>query len=247
MINLIYSFLVGLAVWAILFVPGLLRLGEAVVPGVLGLVITYFLLARRTFKKVENIFNEAVAAMSSMPPKFDLAIKTMEKAYAFNRQQIGVHSQVDAQIGVTLFLQQEFTKALPYLERSKGFGHWLAAAMLAVVYYKKKNQEDMKKTLELVTSRAKKQSLAWCLRAYLLSQIGEQEAAMRVLAEGVKKTKNDAKVEEALLAVQNNRKIKMKAFKEQWYQFHLEKPPVEYQQMAMGGGKITKSMRRGRW
>ena len=55
------------------------------------------------------------------------------------------------------------------------------------------------------------------------------------------------KVKEALLAVQNGKKIKMKAYKEQWYQFHLERPPVDQQQAAFMQGKMGKMARRGRW
>jgi predicted Zn-dependent protease len=122
----------------------------------------------------------------------------------------------------------------------------MAAAMLAVVHYKKKDHAEMKRVLEVVTKRAKSQGLAWTLRAYLLCQIGERAAAQQVLAEGVKKTKDDPKVKEALLAVQNDRKIKMRAYKEQWYQFHLERPPAEYQQVMIGG-KGSKASLRGRW
>ena len=244
--NILFSILAGVVVFAALYVPGLLRLGESIVPGVFVVMVAYFVLARRVFKMVEKIFTEASKSLQAMPPKFDAAITRMESAYEYAPYQIGVRSQVDAQIGVIYFLQKEFTKALPFLRRSLGFGHWLAGAMLAVVYYKKKDQEEMKKTLEVVTRKAKKQGLAWCLRAYLMCQIGEKGAAQDVLVEGVKKTKDDQKVKDALLAVQNNRKIKMRAFKEQWYQFHLERPPAEYQQV-MVGGRQRKSARRGRW
>ena len=243
--NIIFAILSGAAVFAALFFPGLLNVGESIVPGVLAMGVVYFLLARRAFKKVEAIFNDAARSLQSVPPKFDLAVKTMEKAYAYAKVQIGVRTQVDSQVGVLYFLQKEFNKATPYLQRSLGFGHWMGAAMLAVIHYKKKNHGEMKKTLEITTKRGKGQSLAWTLRAYLLTQIGERDEAQRVLIEGLKKTKDDPKVKDALLAVQNGKKIKMKAYKEQWYQFHLERPPAQYQQVAVGG-KMGKIARRGR-
>ena len=119
--NILMALGVGTLVFTALFVPGLLRLGESVIPAVIAVLIAYFLLARRTFKRVEMIFGDAAKSLTSMPPKFDLAIATMEKAYALGPFQIGVRSQVDAQIGVIYFLQQEFNKALPYLQRSLGF------------------------------------------------------------------------------------------------------------------------------
>jgi tetratricopeptide (TPR) repeat protein len=244
--NIFLSLLLGVIVFALLFATGVLRLGESILPAVFATVIAYFLLARWVFKKVEKIFTDASKSLQSMPPKFDLAIAGMEKAYAYAPMQLGVRSQVDAQIGVIYFLQKEFNKAQPFLARALGFGHWMAAAMLAVIQYKKKDHDEMRKTLEIVTKRAKKQALAWCLRAYLLAQVGDRDAAQQALVEGVKKTKDDAKVKEALLAVQNNRKIKMRAFKEQWFQFHLERPPAQYQQVVVGG-RMPKAARRGRW
>ncbi len=181
-----------------------------------------------------------------MPPRIDAAIATMQRAYAYGNWQFGIRSQIDTQIGVMFYLQQEFNKALPYLEKSLRFGHWLGGAMLGVLYYKKKNNEGMKQTFELLTRKARKQGLIWNLYAYLLMQIGEAEKAQAVLAEGAKATKGDAKVQESLLAVQNGKKIKMKAYKEQWYQFHLERPPMQYAQ-SPGGARMDRSAFRGRW
>lgn len=245
--NLATSLGAGVVVFAALFVPGLLNLGESIVPGVLAAVIAYFLLARRTFKQVEAIFTAATKALQSVPPKTDLAVATLEQAYALASHQFGVRSQIDGQIGVIWFLQKNFNKALPYLQRSLQFGHWLGGAMLAVIFYKKKNHEQMHKTFEVVLKKGKKQGLAWNLYAYLLCQTGQRDKAQEILVEGLKKTKDDPKVKDSLLAVQNGKKIKLKSYKEQWYQFHLERPPNEYQQVSMGGRKMGKAARRGRW
>ncbi len=246
MLNILYAILAGAAVFSALFFPGVLGLGEAIVPGILAVMIAYYLLARRTFKQVEGLVNVAANNLQSQPPRFELAIQGLEKAYQYNRVQFGVRTQIDSQIGVIYFLQKEFTKALPYLAKSTVFGHWLGVGMLAVIHYKKKHHDEMRKVLETVTKRGKKQSLAWNLRAYLLCQIGDRDAAQRILVEGLKKTKDDPKVKEALLQLQNGKKIKMRGYKEQWYQFHLERPPAQYQMQAMPmrGGKAA---RRGRW
>lgn len=246
MINILFALLAGGVVVAGLFLPGVLGLGESIVPGVLATLVAYYLLARRAFKKVEIIVTAAAKNLQSQPPLFDMAVQTLEKAYAFNRVQLGVRTQIDSQIGVIYFLQKEFNKALPYLQKSTTFGHWIGVGMLAVIHYKKKNHEEMKKVLEIATKRGKKQSLAWGLRAYLLCQVGDRDAAQRVLIEGVKKTDNDPKVKEALLALQNGKKLKMRGYKEQWYQFHLERPPAQYQMQALPM-RAGKAARRGRW
>ena len=243
--NLIFAFLGADAVFAALYFPGLLGLGESIVPGVLAFVAVYYFLARRVYKAVEGVFSAAAKHLQQQPPKLDLAISTLESARKFVSYQFGVRSQIDAQIGVIYFLQKEFKKSQPYLESSISFGHWLGAAMLAVIHYKKKRPAEMKEALEVAVKKGKKEALAWNLYAYLMVQSSDRDAAQAVLIRGVKATKDNENVKSALLAVQNNKKIKMKAFKEQWYQFHLEQPPKDYQQVQMRQ-KISKAQRRGR-
>jgi len=244
--NVIISIAVGAAVFARFFFSGLLRLGESVVPGVLALMVAYFVLARRTFKRVEGVFNDATKFLHAMPPKLDLAISEMEKAYSFSSHQFGVRSQIDSQVGMLRFAKQDFNGAMPVLQRSLTFGHWMGGAMLGVIHYKKKNHDEMRKTFEIVTKRAKKQSLPWNLYAYLLCQIGERDKAQQVLTEALKKTDDDEKVQTSLLALQNGKKIKMKVYKDQWYQFHLERPPAKMMQSPIGG-RVSAKERRGRW
>lgn len=247
MINLALSIAAGVLISGLLSLSGLLSVAESIVPGVLALTVTYFILARRSFKQMERIFGGAMKALQSMPPKMDLAITALENARGMGKWQFGVESQVDSQIGMIYFLQQKFDKAQPYFERSLSFGHWMGGAMLGVIHYKKKNHAEMKKTFDLVVKKAKKDSLAWNLYAYLLQQIGERDAAQALLVRALKKTDDNPKVKDALLAVQNGKKIKMKSYKDQWYQFHLERPPMQHQMVAAGGmGKVSKKMRRGR-
>ncbi|MEZ4273247.1 MAG: hypothetical protein R3C68_17965 [Myxococcota bacterium] len=244
--NILFALAIGLIVFAALYVPGVLSLGESIVPGIFVMLLAYYVLARRTFKRVEKIFNASAQALQAMPPRFDLAVATLQGAYALASTQIGIRTQVDSQIGMLYFLQKEFSKALPHLKRALGFGHWLGAAMLAVIYYKKKNYDELRKTLEIVTKRGKKESMAWNLSAYLFCQLGERDEAQRVLIEGIKKTNDNPKIRENLLALQNGKKIKMRSYKEQWYQLHLERPPAQYQQAALRP-KLSRTARRGRW
>lgn len=244
--NIALAVTFGVLAFAALYVPHVLNLGESIVPGVLVAIAAYIILARRTFRQLEAVFTESAQALQTMPPKFELAIATMQKAYPFASHQFGIRSQVDTQIGVVYYLQKDYNKALPYLQRSLMFGHWLGGAMLGVIYYKKKDYAQMRKAFQVVTKRAKKQGLAWNLYAYLLVQLGEKDAAQRVLTEGLKATDNDAKVKDALLALQNGKKFKMKVYKEQWYQFHLENPPMDLQRGGVGM-KASRIARRGRW
>lgn len=247
MINLVIALLVGAATTNVLFLTDLLSAGEASVPGIFAAFVAYFVLARRSMKRLEGTANKAMQAMQSMPPKLDLAIQTLESARPQAAWQFGIASQIDSQIGMIHFLNQKYDKALPYLEKSLSFGHWMSGAMLGVIHYKKKNHQQMKRVFEIVVRKGKRQSLAWNLYAYLLQQIGEADAAQKMLVKAASATKNDPKIKDSLLAVQNGKKIKMRAYKEQWYQFQLERPPTQYQLVPAGGhGKISRKMRRGR-
>ena len=55
----------------------------------------------------------------------------------------------------------------------------------------------------------------------------------------------DPKLKDNLQALQNGKKMKMKSYNMQWYQLHLEKPPMVMQQSPMQP-KMSKAMRRGR-
>lgn len=246
MYNLFISIAACIFTTLALSLTGLLSLGEASIPGLLALVVTYFVLARRSFKQIERVFGHAMRSLQAVPPKMELAISTLEAARAVGKWQFGIESQIDSQIGTIHFLQQKFDKAFPYFNRSLNFGHWMAGAMLGVIHYKKKNHDEMKRVFEVVVKKAKKASLAWNLYAYLLQQVGDREAAQALLVRALKKTDDDPRVKESLLAVQNGKKIKMKAYKDQWYQFHLERPPMQYQMAGAGGmGKVSKKARRG--
>jgi len=238
MLNLFTSLGIGLVVTLALYLPHFLRLGEAIVPGVIAAIVTMFLLGRRVFKEVEVIMTDAAKDLQAQ--RFDIAIATLKKGYALNRRQFGVRSQIDSQIGMILFLRKDTNAAIPYLESSKRLGHWLGVAMLAVGYYKKKDHVRMKETFELLVNKGKKQGLAWNLYAYCLSQIGDSAGAQAILARGEAAATGDNRVKENLLAVQNGKKIKMKGYANDWYQFHLEAPPMQ----TMDGRGVFSARRR---
>ena len=244
--NILLAMAVGLLTWAGLALTNLLRPGEAAVPAVLLAGLGLWLLARRTYRRLEDIFAESSRVLQGVPPRFDLGVAVLERAYPLGRWQLGVSSQVDAQIGVLLFLRKSFGRALPHLKRALLFGHWMAGAMLAVAYYKKRDEAQMRRTLLVVSRRAKKQGLVWNLYAYLLLQVGDRAMAQRVLVEGSKHAADDPRVRENLLALQNGKKLKMRAYQEQWYQFHLEAPPTQHVQGA-GSPRVGRIARRGRW
>lgn len=236
MINLLIALAVGGAGFVGLWLPGLLKAYEASAPAILVAMLAYFLLARRTFKAAEKLFTTAGGALQTNPPKFEKAIGILKQGYKFKMWQFGIAAQVDAQIGMILFLKKDFGDAQTYLKRALNWGHWMAAAMLAVVHYKKKQYDQMKEVMDLTVKKGKKESLAWNLYAYLLSQTGQRDRAMEILSRGLKTLKDNDKIKQNLLALQNGKKMKMRQqYNEQWYQFHLDRPPVKMMASPFGG------------
>ena len=248
MLNLLYALAAGTLVTAALRLSHLLSFAEAVVPGVLVALVAYVVLARRTFAKLQQVMQQAGQYLQTAPPKIPLAAQALQAGYPLAREQFGVRSQLDAQLGVMYFLTREFAKAQPLLARAYMWTPWNVGAMLGVLYYKKKDHAAMKRAFDVVLRKGRNQGLAYNLYAYLLQQIGEREAAQKILVRGVAQVKDsDPRVNEALLALQNGKKFKMRAYREQWYQFHLENPPATYQQAPVGQQRMGRLARRGRW
>ncbi len=241
MLNIAFSLAAGIVVFCALYLPKFLNAGESLVPAIIAAIVAMFVLGRQVFRRMEVIFAEAGKDLQNQPPRFDAAIKTLKSGYALEKRQLGVRSQLDSQIGMITYLRKDFNASIPYFERSRRLGHWLGVAMLAVAYYKKKDHTRMRATFEHLVKRAAKQGLAWNLYAYCLSQIGDETGAQAVLSRGSVATKGDKRVAENLLNVQNGKKIKMRGYADQWYQFHLEAPP-----MQMMDGRSQFSARRRR-
>jgi len=209
----------------LLYGSHLLTFKETIVPASIVFIVAFIVLGFKTAKKLEKIFLEVGKLLQNQ--KFDLAIQTLKSAYPLTRYQFGVKSQLDSQIGMILYLRKEFNQSIPYLEQSKRLGHWMGVAMLAVAYFKKKDYAHMQTSFEYLASKAKKQGLVWNLYAYCLLALNKKEEAQQVLARGVNAAKEDGRVKDNLLDLQNGKKtIKMKTYAE-WYQFHLEAPPVQ--------------------
>ena len=248
MYNALISLSLGAATYALLAASRWLTPYESSLPAALLAVVALVLLARRTFRSLEATLRDSGALLQQRPPKIGQAMAQMRKGYALTRWQFGVRSQVDAQLGMLLFLTQDLRGAQPLLKRAYLLSPWLAGAMLAVIQYKLKDPTGMRKTMTVVTRKAKKQGLAWNLYAYMLDDLGDRDEAVRVLSEGQKSAGHDPRVKESLLALQNGRKMKMRGYNEQWYQFQLERPPAVRQAAhARPSRGFRQAQQRGRW
>ncbi len=194
----------------------------------------FFLLSRRTSARLAAIMEEVQRDMQA--GRTEMAVKTLQAARALGKWQFLVTSQIEAQIGCILYIKREFNQAFEYLR--KGFSrHWVAMAMLAICYMKRNKPEQMKTAFEKAVASTKNESLPWSLYAYCLDKLGERAKAIAILEKAIKKGAADDTLLANLEALQEGRKMKMKAYGEFWYQFHLEKQGalIRQQTKAMQG------------
>jgi tetratricopeptide (TPR) repeat protein len=230
MYNLVISIAIGVAVALALALGTNLGVAAAVFPGLLAASIAYFVLARRTFKKVEAIF-EAVQR-EAQAQKFDKAVQTLQGGFALAPWQFLVASQLHSQIGMLLYIRKDLDAALPHLEKSFS-RHWIARGMLGAARYLKRDVAGATKVLEDAVKVNKKEGLLWSLYGWILEKEGRHEDAIRVLGRGAAANPSDEKLQAALQTLQNGKKLKLgKVYQEQWFQFRLEDPPPQF----VGGG-----------
>jgi tetratricopeptide (TPR) repeat protein len=236
MYNLLISLAVGLAVsLAIRFGTNVGWVGS-ILPGLLALGVSYFVLARRSWKQLEAVMGTVQKEL--MAQKFDRALQTLQGGFALAPWQFLVAAQLHSQIGVLRYVRQDFAGALPHLEKSFS-RHGIARAMLAVTHYRKKDLEKMRKVFDEAAKDNKKEGLVFAAWAWIEEKEGKHDQAIAVLARGLKANPGDEKLKSAAQTLQNDKRLKLgKLYGEQWFQFHLEKMPP---QMASptGGRRIV--------
>jgi tetratricopeptide (TPR) repeat protein len=231
MINLVISILAGIVValaTGFALGGGELRLAWGIAPGIIAALIIYIILARRTMKQVQAVVTQAQVQFQGQ--HIDRGIEVLKAAYPLGKWQFLITSQLDGQIGSVLYMAQRFDESEPYLKRSFK-KNWVSRAMLGALYYKRKKYDEMEKVFEEAVLANKKESLLWNLYAYCMWKSGNRDKAIIVLNQALKAMPDDEKSKNNLKALQNNKKMKMRSWNLMWYQFHLDKPPAQRQQV----------------
>ena len=243
MINLLLSMLAGGAVFGLSFATGRIHPGLCALLGVVGLGVAYFFLARRTGKQLEVVMGAAQKEMMARKP--ERAVEALQQAFALARWQFGVASSLHANIGVLLYVQKKFDESEPHLRKSTGtlMRLWQAQAMLAAIVYRKKKYEEMEKIFERALSGSKSETLLYAVYAWCEHQRGEKKKAIEILTRGADENKSDEKLKSLLQRAQNDKRLKLDGWGEQWWQFWLETPP---QMMNPQGNVFAGRQRFGR-
>lgn len=235
MYNLVISLAIGLAVSLALALGTNLGVAAAVLPGVLATSVAYFVLARRTWKRLESVFEAMQREVQAQ--KLDKAVQTLQAAFVLAPWQFLVAAQLHSNIGILLYIKQDLEAALPHLEKSFS-RNWLARGMLAVARYRKRDLDGMTKVFGDAVKSNKKESVLWSAWAWILEKEGRHEEAIGVLARAAKANPSDEKIKASMQALQNGKKLKLgKLYSEQWFQFLLERPPPEFAGGGFRGGR----------
>ena len=243
MINLLLSIAAGLAGFLVFFVPGIAHAWGSILPGVAFAITAYVLLARRSGKQLEAVM--AVAQKEMMARKPERAVEALQKAFTLARWQFGVNSSLHANIGVLLYVQKKFDEAEPHLRKSGGtlLRLWQAQAMLAAILFRQKKYDEMAKVFDGALRGNKSETLLYAVYAWCEHSRGEKKRAIELLQKGVEENKSDEKLKTLLQRAQNDKRLKLDSWGEQWWQFWLETPP---QMMNPQGNVFAGRQRFGR-
>jgi tetratricopeptide (TPR) repeat protein len=181
-----------------------------------------FFLGRKILKRLSLLFKSIEKDMNAQ--KFDQAIKKLENGLSLSSWQFLIKKQIYAQMGIIYYLKKDNEKAKYFLQKGT-LRNWIAASMLATIYFKSKDYDKMKKVMEKAIKYSKKEGFLYSLYAYYLTQLNEQNKAIEILSQGTKKAVLDEKLQANLDALRNGKKIKMQNYGNLWMQLNISKMP----------------------
>jgi len=242
-INLLLSLAAGAVGFLVFFATGIAHAVGSIFPGIAAAIGAYVYLARRSGKQLEAVM--AVAQKEMMARKPERAVAALQDAFKLARWQFGISSSLHANIGVLLYVQKKFEEAEPHLRKSGGtlLRLWQAQAMLAAILFRKKEYAAMAKVFDSAMRGNKSETLLYAVYAWCENQRGEKKRAIEILTKGVAENPSDEKLKTLLGRAQNDKRLKLDGWGEQWWQFWLETPP---QMMNPQGNVFAGRQRFGR-
>jgi tetratricopeptide (TPR) repeat protein len=246
MLAVIYAVVAAVVVGvASAFVPFIGPIG-AVLPGLVVGIGVYFLLVRQVNKLLQQQMQGLQALLMNKNIEGALALLEALKQ-KYGKWIFLLKSQLDGQIGSIHYLKKDFEKARPYLEKSF-VRMWDSKLMLACLVSgevgpnkKKGDLKAVDELLERVAKYSPKQGLLYSTWAWLHWKAGQRDKAIEILARGKDVLgESDPHLSANLLALQNDKKMKMKGYGEVWYTFQLEQHPMVMQQQRGGNVRFAR-------
>jgi tetratricopeptide (TPR) repeat protein len=199
--------------------------GGAITPGVIVMIVVAVLLFRRVGRMVNPVVEEAQRHMQG--GRRELALKSLRDGLRFGRWHPLLDAQLRTQIGLLLYDQGDTDAALEELKRGSS-RPWESPAFLGCAYYKKREDEPMKKAFEKAVKVGDKDGLSWTVYAWCLAARGKKAEATAVLKRGIEKMPSDERLKGHLEAVEAGKKMKVAPYGDRWARFGLDgsKPGV---------------------
>jgi tetratricopeptide (TPR) repeat protein len=225
-LGILTSLLLGAAVGIGLFLPHH-SLSALLVWGLTTAVASFILIGRRAAKRIEPLMADSQKHIQA--GRIDKAVETLSAGFKVGRWHPLLPGQIEAQVGILLYVAGRADEALPHLERASRFV-WVAKAMLGCHWFKKKEPEKMRAPFERAVRTGKKESLSWTLYAYCLRESGHKDEALALLERAAKVVtkatkKTDHRLETNLERLREGKPLKTAPYGEQWLQFRLDKSP----------------------
>ena len=186
------------------------------IPGSIALLISYFLLARRTGGKFRVVAERAVVEFQNN--RFEQGLRLMESCLDLAKWQFGIAGQVHGQIGMLMYMQRKWPEARTHLAQAWK-RDWRARSMLAALDHRQGNKERALSGMADLKSHGGKDPVFWALYAYIAVEAKDRDLALSVINEGLKKCKDSPGLLDLQKTVANKKKMKMKAFAPTWYQY----------------------------
>jgi len=211
------------------------------IPATIVFLGAFVVLGRRTYNQLQKLMGDVQGELQKLPqnPKerknrVDGVVKMLEAALPLGRWQFLLEGQIWGQIGMLKYLFEDFEGAKVAFAKANP-RDYNVKAMEAALAFKKKDFAAMERSFEAAVTHGKKEGLMWAAYAWCLLQNKEKDKALKVMSRAVEQNPSDDKLKAALSALQNDKRLKMDPWTPQWWQFHLEAPPVQQQVMFQGG------------
>ena len=228
-----YSLIAGFAAALLVFLGVALPTQGtyAVLPALVALGGTYYLLARRHSKAVEALMARMTRELEQQ--RIDGAVRVLQEGYPHCRWVFLLRGQIDGQIGSLLYMKRDFDEAQHFLEKAWG-RHWVAKGMLAAHWFRKHKAEKAFEVLDRAISLNKKEPMLYGLKAWLKVKLKDRDGARAALSAGRDVLPKNEAITQNLVRLQNGQDLQMWQFGDAWWNFHLEKPSQK-QLMKMAG------------
>ncbi len=214
--------------WAVVLFPGAYIVGPIL--GMVAFLIAFALLSRRLMKQIQPKLMEAQKLAQSNQIK--KAVETLEELRPFSKWQLLLEGQVNAQIGMFAYHEDE-DRAYDFLLKASPRAPD-AFLLRAAIEYRRGDNDTAVASCEAGIRSNKKHAMLYNMLAWLHQQEDDNDSALKVLNRylAIEKT-NDATRSNAE-RLQNAQKLDMRQFGDMWYLLKIDRPPA---QMGMMTGR----------